>query len=147
MCCLTVSRSIEKRHGVWAGASVTGVWWIFLQHVSDILWRSTVVAVVALTSYFVGASYFDRKPIKWLKMCGYTRWHWKEQEYSHTCIVLHHLQVGCQFMSRTKQQWVTVVNSWRDKSRYKCGSCCICQESSSRLQTTQIKLECPRNGE
>ena len=35
-CCLTVCRSIEKRHGVWAGASVAGVQWLFMQHVSDI---------------------------------------------------------------------------------------------------------------
>ena len=34
-CCLTVSMSIEKRHGVWAGASVAGVQWLFMQHVSD----------------------------------------------------------------------------------------------------------------
>ena len=36
----------------------------FLQHISDIRWCSTVVAVVAQTSYFVSASYFDRKPMK-----------------------------------------------------------------------------------
>ena len=38
--------------------------WLFLQHVSDILWYSTAVAVVAQTSNFVSASYFDRKPMK-----------------------------------------------------------------------------------
>ena len=36
----------------------------FMQHVSDISWYSTAVAVVAQTSYFVCASYFDRKPMK-----------------------------------------------------------------------------------
>ena len=46
-CCLTVCRSIEKRHGVWAGASVAGVQWLFMQHVSDIWWCSTAVTVVA----------------------------------------------------------------------------------------------------
>ena len=50
-CCLTVCRSIEKRHGVWAGASVAGVQWLFMQHFSDIWWCSTAVAVVAQTSY------------------------------------------------------------------------------------------------
>ena len=51
-CCLTVCRSIEKRHGVWAGASVAGVQWLSMQHASDIWWCSTAVAVVAQTSYF-----------------------------------------------------------------------------------------------
>ena len=97
-CCLTVCRSIEKRHGVWAGASVAGVQWLFMQHVSDIWWCSTAVAVVAQTSYFVSASYFDRKPMKWFKMYGYTRWHWKAKDYS-SCIVLYPLQVGCHIMS------------------------------------------------
>ena len=60
-CCLTVCRSIEKRHGVWAGSSVAGVQWLYMQHVIDIWWCSTAVAVVAQTSYFVSASYFDRK--------------------------------------------------------------------------------------
>ena len=41
-----------------------GVQWLFMLHVSDILWCSTAVAVVAQTSYFVSASYFDRKPMK-----------------------------------------------------------------------------------
>ena len=41
-----------------------GVPWIFMQHISDILWCSTVVVVVAQTNYFVSASYFDRKPMK-----------------------------------------------------------------------------------
>ena len=41
-----------------------GVRWLFLQHVSNIWWCCTAVAVVAETSYFVGASYFDRKPMK-----------------------------------------------------------------------------------
>ena len=45
-CCLTVCRSIEKRHGVWAGASVAGVQWLFMQHVSDIWWCSTAVTVL-----------------------------------------------------------------------------------------------------
>ena len=62
-CCHTECWSIGKRHGVWAGESAAGVWWLFLQHVSDIWWCSTAVAVVAQTSYFVGAPYIDRK--KW----------------------------------------------------------------------------------
>ena len=41
-----------------------GVQLLFMQHVSDIRWCSTAVAVVAQTSYFVCASYFDRKPMK-----------------------------------------------------------------------------------
>ena len=64
-CCLTVCRSIEKRHGVWAGASVAGVQWLSMQHASDIWWCNNAVAVVAQTSYFVCFSYFDRKPMKW----------------------------------------------------------------------------------
>ena len=108
-CCLTVCMSIEKRHGVWAGASVAGVWWRFLQHVDDIWWCSNAVTVVAQTSYFVGASYFDRKPIKWFRMYGYIRWLWNAQDYS-SCIVLHSFQVGCHIMNSTVQQWVTVVN-------------------------------------
>ena len=143
-CCLTVCRSIEKRHGVWAGANVAGVWWLFLQHVSYIWWCSTAVAVVAQTSYFVYASYFNRKQIKWFKMCGYVGWLWKAQDYS-SCIVLYTLQVGCHIMSRTKQQRVTVVNSWQNKSRYKCGSCSTCQESTNTFQTMQFKVACPSN--
>ena len=130
-CCLTVSRSIEKRHGVWAGASDAGVRWLSMQHFSDIWWCSTDVAVVALESYFVCVSYFDRKPMKWFQMCGYTRWPWKAQDYS-SCIVLFPLQVGRHIMNRTKQQWVTVVNHWQNKSWYKCGSCSTCQESMNR---------------
>ena len=39
-------------------------------------------------------------------------------------------------MSRTQQQWVTVVNSWQNKSRYKCG---IEQHNlSALLQSTQL---------
>ena len=116
----------------------------YMQHVSDILWCSTDVAVVAQTGYIVGAPYFDRKSVKWFYMCGYTRWHWKAQDYS-SCIVLHPLQVGCHIMSRTKQQWDTVVNSWQSKSRYKCGSCSKCQESTNRCQATQFKIACPSN--
>ena len=146
MCCLTVCRSIEKRHGVWAGASVACVKWLSMQHVSDIWWCSTAVAVVAQISYFVCASYIDRKPIKRFKMYGYTRWLWKTQDYSYSsCIVLFPLQVGCQITSRTKQQWDTVVNSWQNKSRYKCGSCSTCLESSNRCQTTLFKVACPSN--
>ena len=107
-------------------------------------WCSTAVTVVAQTSYFVSASYFDRKPMNWFQMYGYTRWHWKAQDYS-SCIVLYPLQVGCHIMSRIKQQWVTVVNSWQNKSRYKCGSCSTCQESTNRCQTTQFKVACPSN--
>ena len=114
-CCLTVCRSIEKRHGVWAGVSVAGVQWLSMQHVSDIWWCSIAVTVVAQTSYFVGASYFDRKPMKWFYVYGYTRWIWKAHEYS-SCIFLYPLQVGCHITSRTKQQWVTVVTSWQDKA-------------------------------
>ena len=54
-CCLTVCRSIEKRQGVWAGASDAGVRWLSMLHVNDIWWCSTVVEVVAQTSYFVSA--------------------------------------------------------------------------------------------
>ena len=77
-------------------------------------------------------------------MCGYTRWLWKAQDTS-SCIVLYPLQVECHIMSRTKQQWITVVNSWQNKSRYKCGSCSTCQESTNRCQTTQLKIACPSN--
>ena len=56
----------------------------------------------------------------------YTRWLLKAQDYS-SCIVLHPLHVGCHIMSRTKQLWATVVNSWQSKSRYKCGSWSTCQ--------------------
>ena len=35
-----------------------------MQHASDIRWCSTAVTVVAQTSYFVGASHIDRKPMK-----------------------------------------------------------------------------------
>ena len=115
-CCLTVCRSIEKRHGVWAGASVAGVQWLSMQHASDIWWCSTDVAVVAQTSYFVRASYFDRKPMKRFYVYAYTRWLWKAHDYS-SCIVLYPLQVGCYIICRTKQQWATVVNSWQYKSR------------------------------
>ena len=38
--------------------------WLSMQYASDIWWCSTAVAVVAQTGYFVGASYFDRKPMK-----------------------------------------------------------------------------------
>ena len=48
-------------------------------------------------------------------------------------------------MSRTKQQWVTVVNSLQNKSRYKCGSCSTCQESTNRCQTKQFKVASPSN--
>ena len=134
-CCLTVCRSIEKRHGVWAGASVAGVQWLSMQHVSYIWWCSTAVAVVAQTSYFVCASYFDRKPMKWFDVYGYTRWLWKAQDYS-SCIVMCSLQVECHIMRRTKQQWVTVVNSWQNKGRYMCDSCSTCQESMNKWQMT-----------
>ena len=75
-------------------------------------------------------------------MCGYIRWLWTAQGYSNY-IFLYPLQVLCHIMCRTKQQWVTVVNSWRYKIRYKCGSCCTCQESTIRCQTTQFKVACP----
>ena len=81
---------------------------------------------------------------KHISMNGYTRWHWKAHDYS-SCIVLYPLLVGCHIMSRTKQQWVTVVNSWQNKSRYKCGSCSTCQESTNRCQMTQFKVACPSN--
>ena len=77
-------------------------------------------------------------------MCGYTRWLWKAQDTS-SCIVLYPLQVECHIMSRSKQQWITVVNSWQNKSRYKCGSCSTCQESTNRCQTMQFKIACPSN--
>ena len=44
--------------------SVAGVQWLSMQHASDIRRCCTAVAVVAQTSYFVSASYFDRKPMK-----------------------------------------------------------------------------------
>ena len=44
--------------------SVAVVRWLSMQHVSDILWCSIAVAVVAQTSYFVVASYIDRKPMR-----------------------------------------------------------------------------------
>ena len=31
------------------------------------------------------------------------------------------------------------------KSRYKCGSCSTCPESTNRCQTTQFKVACPSN--
>ena len=34
---------------------------------------STAGVVVALTSYFVCALYFDSKPMKWFLRCGYAR--------------------------------------------------------------------------
>ena len=77
-------------------------------------------------------------------MYGYNKWHWTAQDYS-SCIVLYPLHVGCHIMNTTKQQWVTVVNSWQNKSRYKCGSCRTCQESTNRFQTTQFKVACPSN--
>ena len=46
-------------------------------------------------------------------------------------------------MSKTKQQWVTVVNSWQTKSKYKCGCFCACQESTNRCQMTWFKVACP----
>ena len=55
-------------------------------------------------------------------MYGYTRWHWKAQDYS-SCIFLHPLQVGCHIMSRTKQQWGTVDNSSQNKSRWILATC------------------------
>ena len=70
------------------------------------------VMVVQQTSYFVNASCFDRKPMEWFWMCGYTGWLWRAKDYL-SCIVLYPLQVGCHIVSRTKQQWVTVVNSWQ----------------------------------
>ena len=79
-CCLTLCRSIEKRHGVWAGASVAGVQWLFMQHISDIWWCSTAVTVVAQTSYFVSASYHDRKPMKWYNS-GNWKWYMSEHLY------------------------------------------------------------------
>ena len=67
-CCLTVCRSIEKRHGVWAGASVAGVQWLFMQHVSDIWWCSTAVTVVAqTTTRIIRGRWFS-----WLLLCYYT---------------------------------------------------------------------------
>ena len=143
-CCPTVCRLIEKRHGVWAGASVAGVQWLSMQHVSDIWWCSTAVIVVAQTSYFVYASYFYIKSIKRFSIFGYARWHWKAQDYS-SYIVLYPLQVGCHIISRTKELWYTVVNSCQNKSRYKCGSCSNCQKNMNRCQTPQFKVACPSN--
>ena len=133
--------SIEKRHVVCAGGRVEGVWWLFQQHVIGMWWSCTAETVVAQTSHFVPASYFDRRPMKLFDMCGYTGWHWKAHDYS-SSIVLYPLQVGCHIMSRTKQQWLTVVNSWQNKSRYKCGHCSTCQESTNRRQSTEYKVTC-----
>ena len=47
--------------------------WLSMQHVSDIGWCSTAVAVEAQTIHFVCASYFNRKPIKLFEMCVYVR--------------------------------------------------------------------------
>ena len=55
-CRLTLCRSIEKRHFVWAGVSAAGVWWLFWQYVSDIWWCISAVAVVAQTSFFYSTS-------------------------------------------------------------------------------------------
>ena len=108
-------------------------------NISDIWWFNTAMTVVAETSYFASAHYFDRMPMKWLCMCGYVRWLWDAQDYL-SCIVLYPLQVRCHIMTGTKQQWVTVVNSWQNKSRYKCGSCSTCQESTNRCQTTWLEV-------
>ena len=111
-CRFTVCRSIEKRHDVWARARVACAWLLFLQDVFDIWWCRTAVTVIAQTSYC--ASYFDKKPMMWFWMGGYIRWLWKEQDYS-SCIILHPMKVRCCILSRTKQQWVTIVNSWQNK--------------------------------
>ena len=140
-CFLTVCRSIEKRHGVLAGASVAGVWWLFLQQISDIWWCSTAVTVIAQTSYFVSASYFDLKPLKWFYMCGYISRFLIAHDYS-SCIVLYPLQVGCHIMSRPKQQWVTEVNYWRNKSRWKWDSCLTCLESTFTGQIRRLEVTC-----
>ena len=136
-CCLTVSRSTEKWHGTWGGASVACVWWLSMQHVSEIWWSSIAIAVVAQTSYFVW-SYFvcvyvtgvQRSDFRCVVILVDI---WKAQAYS-SCLVLCPLQVGWHIMSRTKLQWVAVVNSWQGKSRYKCDSCSTCQESMNRCQ-------------
>ena len=73
-----------------------------------------------------------------------TRWPWKALDYS-SRIILYPLQVECHIMSRTKQQRDIVVNSWQSKSRYKCGSCNACQESTNGCQTTQFNVACPSN--
>ena len=68
------------------------------------------------------------------------------EDYS-TCMVLYPLKVGCHIMSITKQQWVTVVNPWQNKSWYKCCSYSTCQESikdvkrHSSRQHVRAKLE------
>ena len=40
---------------------------------------------------------------------------------------------------------MTAPVSSQNKSRYKCGSCCTCQESTNRCQTTQFIVACPSN--
>ena len=50
--CLTVCRSIEKRHGVLAREVVAGVLWLFQQNVSDIWWRSTAVCSCSTNNVF-----------------------------------------------------------------------------------------------
>ena len=42
--------------------------WLYMLHVSDTLWCSTAVAVVAQTSDFVSASYFDRNFLRYMYM-------------------------------------------------------------------------------
>ena len=70
-----------------------------------------------------------------LKCVVNVRWPCITQDYL-SCIVLYPLQAGRHIISKTKQHWVTVVNSWQNKSRYKCGSCCICQTSTNRCPST-----------
>ena len=64
-------------------------------------------------------------------------------DYS-SSIVLFPLHVGCHIKSRTKQQWVKIVNSWLIKGREKCGSFCTFHEFTNRCQTTQLKVACPK---
>ena len=40
---------------------------------------------------------------------------------------------------------MTLEGAWQNKSRYKCGSCSTCQESTNRCQTTQFIVACTSN--
>ena len=61
------------------------------------------MTVVAQANHFASASYFDRKSMKRLYMCGYINRFWNVHD-CFSCIVLHLLQVGCHIMNRIKEQ-------------------------------------------
>ena len=100
----------------------------------------------SINKLFLYASYFDRNPMKWFWMCGYITWLWKAQKYS-SCIVLYPLQVGSHIMSRTKEQWVTVVNSWQANADTSVVVVVLVRNLliEDAVQTTQFKVACPSN--